>query len=147
MSLQHAILAAALALKTMEMKMVSNLAAVLFAFLTLAVVVFQLALVSGAPWGEFTLGGKYPGKLPRPIRIVSIFSAILLIAFAAIVLARAGIAFKSIRESSHWMVWGVIGYCVVGTVLNLKTPSRRERALWSPVVMLMLLSSLIVGAS
>ena len=57
MSLHHAILAAALALKTMEMKMVSNLAAVIFAFLTLAVVVFQVALVFGAPWGEFTLGG------------------------------------------------------------------------------------------
>jgi hypothetical protein len=45
------------------------------------------------------------------------------------------------------MVWGVIGYCVIGTVLNLNTPSRRERALWSPVVILMLLSSLVVGTS
>lgn len=127
--------------------MVSNLAAVVFTFLALAVVVFQVALVSGAPWGEFTLGGKYPGKLPGPIRIVAIFSALLLTAFAAIVLARAGIAFRAIREASHWMVWGVIGYCVIGTVLNLNTPSRRERALWSPVVVLMLLSSLVVGAS
>jgi hypothetical protein len=41
----------------MHMKMVSNLAAVIFTFLILAVVVFQVALVSGAPWGEFTLGG------------------------------------------------------------------------------------------
>ncbi|MET0855313.1 MAG: hypothetical protein ABWY27_01070 [Telluria sp.] len=131
----------------MEIKIVSNLAAVVFALLTSVVVLFQVALVSGAPWGEFTLGGEYPGKLPRRIRIVSIFSAILLAAFAAVVLARAGMAFLPIWEASQWMIWWVVGYCVVGTVLNLNTPSRRERALWSPVVILMLLSSLVVGAS
>ena len=32
----------------------------LFLFLTAVAILFQLALALGAPWGKYTLGGKYP---------------------------------------------------------------------------------------
>ena len=125
--------------------MLSKLAAILFTVLIAAVVIFQIALVLGAPWGEFTLGGKYRVKIPYLARLIPIASGALLTASAAIVLAHAGIGFVYLRASSNWLVWVVIFYCVVGTVVNLITPSLRERALWSPIVILMLASSTVVA--
>jgi hypothetical protein len=125
--------------------MSSEFAAILFAVLTSVAVVFQVALAIGAPWGEFTLGGKYRGRLPRPVRIIPIVSAALLLGFALIVLARAGLAFANIRAASQWLIWIVIGYCALGAVANAITPSRRERRLWLPILVLMLGSSALVG--
>jgi hypothetical protein len=38
--------------------------AYIFIVLTVIITLFQLALAFGAPLGEFTLGGKFPGSLP-----------------------------------------------------------------------------------
>ena len=125
--------------------MPSNIAAILFAVLATVAVGFQLALACGAPWGEFTLGGKYRGRLPRHIRFIPILSSVLLIGFALIVLARAGLAFATLGAASHGWIWGVVGYCALGAIANAITPSRRERAVWLPVLILMLVSSTAVG--
>jgi uncharacterized membrane protein SirB2 len=124
--------------------MSSHIAAILFTVLTAVAVGFQLALACGAAWGEFTLGGKYPGQLPRRARIIPILSSVILIGFGLVVLARAGLAFANVRAASEWLIWAVIAYCVLGTIANAITPSRRERTLWLPVLVLMLASSTIV---
>lgn len=123
----------------------SMFAAILFTLLTAVAVVFQLALALGAPWGEFTLGGKYRGQLPRRVRIIPVVSAVLLVGFGLVVLAHAGLGFANIKAEARWMIWVVIGYCALGAVANFITPSRRERALWLPVLVLMLGSSAVVG--
>ena len=46
--------------------------AYLFFALSVFIAAFQLALAFGAPLGEFTLGGKYPGKLPPKIRVLTL---------------------------------------------------------------------------
>jgi len=125
--------------------MSSHAAAILFAGLAALAVAFQIALACGAPWGEFTLGGKYRGRLPRSARIIPVVSAAVIAGFALIVLARAGLAFANIGPSSHGLIWLVVGYCVLGALANALTPSRRERALWLPVLGLMLVSSTVVG--
>lgn len=43
------------------------------------VCVFQLALVFGAPWGEYTQGGQTKGKLNRAGRIGAAVSIVILI--------------------------------------------------------------------
>lgn len=106
---------------------------------------FQLALACAAPWGEFTLGGKYRGQLPHRMRIIPMLSRVLLIGFALIVVARAGLAFANFSAASHGWIWVVVGYCVLGAIANAITPSRRERAVWLPVLIVMLVSSTIVG--
>ena len=125
--------------------MLTNIAAILFVVLSSAAVGFQLALACGAPWGEFTLGGKYRGQLPRQARIIPILSGVLLIGFASIVLSHAGLAFANIGAVSQGWVWVVIAYCVLGTIANTVTPSRRERMVWLPVLIAMLISSTVVG--
>lgn len=124
-----------------------TVAALVFGLLSLVVAAFQLALVAGAPWGEFTLGGRWRGALPPDLRAIPLVSAALLVAMAVVVAARAGLfADPPFSEgvAAGW-AWAVVAYCAVGSVANAATPSRRERALWLPVVLGMLASSLSVA--
>jgi len=123
------------------------LAAVVFSVLTGFVMVFQIALLFGAPWGELTLGGKYPGALPGRARLIPLVSALLLIGFAVVIVSRAGLAFPGIRDASGYLVWVVVAYCALGCVANAITPSRRERRLWLPVVIMMCIFAVIVAVS
>ena len=122
-----------------------TLAALFFALLAAAVVLFQFALICGAPFGQITLGGKYPGRLPPIVRLVPAFSAVLLCGFALVVVARAGIGWPALAASSRTLVWFVVAYCAAGVLANFFTPSRHERRVWLPVVLLMLVSSSIVA--
>jgi hypothetical protein len=40
---------------------------------------------------------------------------------------------------------GIVGLAAVSLVLNLMTPSARERAIWAPVAFLLLASSAVVA--
>jgi hypothetical protein len=123
--------------------MLTTIASIIFTALSALVGVFQLALVFGAPWGEVTLGGRYKGALPKHIRVAPAVSAVLIFGFAVIVLARAGLAFY--EAFSAKLIWGVAAYCFLGSVMNYITPSKRERALWFPIVAVMLICSLLVA--
>ncbi len=121
--------------------------ALLFAALSAIVSAFQLALAMGAPWGEFTLGGKWRGSLPGKARIIPLISIVLLGLFAAIILAGADIAFDQLKEYSKPLTWVVVGCCTIGTVANAIMASKRKRKIWLPVALLMLLISLAVAMS
>jgi hypothetical protein len=109
------------------------------------VVAFQIALIAGAPWGHLTWGGKFSGRLPNRMRGVAIVSAVLLVAFAVIVEARAGVILPQWQGLSKILIWVVVAYCALGVVMNGVTPSKWERILWLPVVLVSLVCSLIVA--
>ncbi len=123
------------------------LAAGAFVLLTLVVCGFQVALILGAPWGEFTLGGRWRGRLPMAGRLIAAASIGILALSGAVVAARAGLAFPELRAPSHRLVWVVVGYLVLGAIANAATPSRRERRIWLPVVTAMLALALSVALS
>lgn len=127
------------------------LAAHAFALLALGVLVFQVALALGAPWGHLTWGGRFPGRLPGRMRLGAVASALLMAAFAVVVEAQAGAAGSGGNDPggglAEVLVRVVVVYCAVGTVANAVTPSRQERCLWLPVVAAMLLCSLVVALS
>ncbi len=106
-----------------------------------------MALTLGAPWGEFTLGGRWRGRLPPRIRFIPLVSTLLLGIFSAVILARAGLGLPTVQEHSHLLAWVVVGYFVLGCIANAITPSKRERMLWLPVVFFMLLLSITVATS
>jgi hypothetical protein len=126
--------------------MLTSVAAYLYSVLALVVVAFQAALVAGAPWGKLTWGGRYPGKLPRTMRVVALLSGALVVGFAAIVVGRAGLALEGLK--SYWRIgiWIVVAYSLLGVAGNSVTRSRWERVLWLPVTLLMLASSVIAVA-
>ena len=43
----------------------TQLAAIVYALATAVVVGFQVALAAGAPWGEYAMGGRFPGVRRR----------------------------------------------------------------------------------
>jgi hypothetical protein len=120
-------------------------AALLFTLVTVAVVVFQLALALGAPWGEYAMGGRYPGTFPRAMRVSAVGQAVLLAALAVYMLSEAGLVLPSLARKLPWLTWAVVAFSAVSLLLNVITPSAGERRIWVPVAIVMLVTSLIVA--
>ena len=112
-----------------------------------AAVLFQLALAAGMPWGNLAWGGKFPGELPVYMRAASIASALLLLGFGMVVLARSGIALSHWQPVSRVLVSVVVGYCALGVIANALTPSAWERIIWLPTTMLLLACSIVVATA
>ncbi|MEI6846710.1 MAG: hypothetical protein WCK32_01535 [Chlorobiaceae bacterium] len=130
---------------TNEMKEI--IAAKVFACLILFIILFQLGLALGAPWGAFAWGGAYRGTLPTAMRLASAGSIFLLVAFMCIVLIRAGVMAPRWQSVSKKGIWIVVSYLALGVIANTATPSHHERMLWLPVTVLMLMCSTVVARS
>lgn len=122
-----------------------RIAALIYAVLTGFVVAFQLALALGAPWGEFAMGGAFPGQFPPALRVGAVVQAVILSLLAGVVLARAGAALPRWRRTSRWLIWLVVAVSALSLLLNLITPSGGERLIWAPVAFLLLASSFYVA--
>jgi len=119
--------------------------AYLFSILTAIVVAFQFALALGAPWGEMAMGGKFPGKFPTHMRIAAIIQLVVLVIIASVVLTRAGLMFEDYLALSKKAIWGVVVFCLLGAILNTITPSKKERMLWAPITIALLICSINVA--
>ncbi len=124
---------------------VTTIAAIFYAVVTAGVVLFQIALALGAPWGAYAMGGAFPGRFPPAMRVAAVVQAVLLALMAGVVLARAGLALPGWAGASAWLVWVVVAFCAVAVVLNSISRSAGERRLWVPVTLVMLASSIIVA--
>ena len=122
-----------------------NVAAVAYSIATTIVVVFQFALALGAPWGRFAMGGAFPGRFPTGMRFAAAAQGLLLLASVGVVLSRAGVALPRWEAASSWLIWVVVAFSALSTLLNLITPSPAERRLWAPVAIVMFVASLTVA--
>lgn len=92
------------------------------------VAAFQVALAGGAPWGAAAWGGAYAGVLPPGMRLASAVSASVYVLLAATLLS------SRVPPRTRRRVLAVAcGLLVVGTLMNLASPSGVERAIWAPV--------------
>ncbi|UQN09471.1 hypothetical protein [Deinococcus sp. QL22] len=91
------------------------------------------------------MGGAFPGQFPPALRIAALVQAALLAAMAGLVLSRAGAALPRWAKASRALIWPVVAFFALGLVLNLITPSARERAIWAPVTLVLLVSSALVA--
>jgi hypothetical protein len=124
---------------------VTQIAAWLFALVIAGVVVFQVALALGAPWGAFAMGGAFPGRFPPRMRVAAIVQAIVLGALAVVVLSHAGLAVPGLAQVAPWLIWLAVGVSVVSLVLNAISPSAGERRIWVPVAIALTVTSLVVA--
>lgn len=123
----------------------STTAAYIFCCLIVVVMLFQLALALGAPWGEFAMGGKFPGRFPPMLRVSALVQMLLLGFTALVVLTRSGLALNNYFALSKTAIWFVVILFIVSAILNTITPSRKERLLWSPVTIVLVICSVIVA--
>lgn len=106
-----------------------QIAAILYILITVVVIFFQLFLVLGAPWGEFTQGGRHKGTLPISGRISAAVSIPILVFMASSISSVVGLVPNwSIRTA--YITLALQG---VTAVFNLITPSLKEKRLWGPV--------------
>jgi hypothetical protein len=111
---------------------------------TVVAVAFQLALAAGAPWGELAMGGRYPGRFPPPMRVLAVLQATILAGLALIVLDAAGVVAFGWTASLPWLAWAPVVFAALSVLVNAISPSPRERRLWVPVGLVLLVSSLVV---
>ncbi|MEO2260404.1 hypothetical protein ABGV43_26235 [Paenibacillus amylolyticus] len=121
--------------------------AIVFTVLILIVILFQVALAVGVPWGEYAMGGRFPGKYPVSMRFACTFQIAILAFMGIIVLSKAGLLWPQWSVFAETAIWFIVAYLVLGTFLNLITRSVWERRIWAPVTLLMLISSVIVAMS
>jgi hypothetical protein len=106
----------------------------LYATVCLANAFFQIALIAGAPLGEYTQGGQVKGALPLSGRIIAAVSLPIVIFQGLAIISAAG--FPGLGWPL-WTGWAALAVTVLSAVLNLITPSKKERAVWGPVMLIM----------
>ena len=134
-------------LSDMNTNTVGLVAGAVTAALLVVLVLFQVALASGAPWGAASYGGQDP-VLPARLRATSAVAAVVWVLVALVVLRRAGYSQVWAPLPDTWLpaaVWTVVGVLVLGCVLNAITPSTVERAVWLPVTLAALVGTTTVA--
>jgi hypothetical protein len=124
--------------------MLETISAIIFTVLTGIVIIFQGCLAAGVPWGEASMGGKYPGKYPPKMRFVAILNMIILTFISMLVLSEAGLYFSQLKSISRIGIWVITVFFLIGTIMNTITPSKIER-IWAPVAAIQFVSSLIIA--
>jgi cytochrome bd-type quinol oxidase subunit 2 len=113
----------------------------LYATAMLAIAFFQVALILGAPLGRYTQGGQHEGALPLSGRIIAAVSIPVVLFQGLAILSAAG--FPGL-EWPRWTGWVALAVTLVSTVLNWITPSKPERAVWGPVMLVLSAMALVV---
>jgi hypothetical protein len=122
------------------------IAALIQAVIALGVAIFQIALVAGAPLGEYTMGGQHPGKLPGQFRVTAAVSAIIMVAQSGHYLAQAGILNPALSPGQNAIVnWFWFGFAVLGLIVNSISRSKKERNTWVPVLLVSAVCTLLVA--
>lgn len=125
---------------------IARVAAIVAAVLFAALVLFQVALALGVPWGRAAYGGQ-SAELTTQLRVTSAIAAVIWTGVALVVLKRAGFAVWAPLPAS-WLpvvIWIVVALGAIAIVMNAITPSAIERAIWLPVSILLLGSTLTVA--
>lgn len=121
------------------------ISAYVFAILSFVIILFQLGLTIGMPWGAASMGGKYPGKYPPGMRVVSLINVCITSFIAAIVLIKSEIIWLQFKSFANVATYFVVAFSLVATILNTITPSKIERKIWAPVAAILLLTCSIVA--
>ncbi|MEG0028925.1 MAG: hypothetical protein RR853_08020 [Aurantimicrobium sp.] len=122
------------------------IAALIQAVIALGVAIFQIALVAGAPLGDYTMGGQHPGKLPGQFRVTAAVSAIIMVAQSGHYLAQAGILNPALSPGQNAIVnWFWFGFAVLGLIVNSISKSKKERNTWVPVLLVSAICTLLVA--
>jgi hypothetical protein len=124
---------------------IEAVAAGVFALVAAGVVLFQLALAAGAPWGAYAMGGAFPGRYPPGLRLLAVVQGAVIALLALVVLSDAGLATPTVADAAPWAVWVVVLFSIVAVVLNAISRSAGERRIWVPVSLAMLVTAAIVA--
>lgn len=104
--------------------------------------VMHAAVSLGAPVGRYTVGGRFPGRLPPAWRAMALVQLGLLLAMSCAVLDRGGALALDLPPFVFWLALAMTG---LTTIANNISPSRPERLLWGPVTLGMTIAAIGVA--
>lgn len=116
---------------------------ILYLALLIFTISFQIGLIIGMPWGEWTMGGYNKGALPIRLRFGAFISASILSFFALTISNKINLFGLNISLPS-WVSFLIIGFNVLAVIANSITQSPKERKLWQPITIVMLICSLVI---
>lgn len=122
-------------------------AALVYAAASVVIIGFQVALAAGAPWGEYAMGGRVPGRVPPGLRVAAVVQASLLAFLALVVLDAGGVLDLGWSAALPWLAWVPVVVSAVSLLMNAASRSQKERRTWVPVALVLLVSSLLVALS
>lgn len=108
------------------------LSSIIVAILFVAIAVFQVLLSLGYPLGEFAMGGYYK-VLPKKLRIVSVFNALILLFMGFVFLQHTTVLQGFDFISTNIFVWVITIFLGLNTLANLISRSRKERLIMTPL--------------
>ena len=106
--------------------------------------VLQLLLIAGAPLGRFAWGGQN-AVLPRSARVGSAVAIVLYGIFALLMLQAADTLAVLPAGAADIAIWVLTAYFAVGVAMNAASRSRPERALMTPVSLVLALLCLVLA--
>ena len=126
---------------------VAATAALAICLLLAALAVFQGALIAGAPLGHLAWGGQ-DRVLPTGKRIGSVISILLYVAFAAVVLQRAGVLDVSVWQGfAEVGIWVLAAYFTLGILMNGISRSKPERWTMAPLCAVLAVLTFVIAVS
>ena len=126
--------------------MLADFASGFLVFSSLAIALFQLAIVLGAPVGEYAYGGQHEGVLPTRFRIASVVSMLLMLAIAGHYLAQIGVFSPVLDQAGNAIAnWGFVGFFALAALMNNITKSEKEKRVFGSITLAMLLSAILVA--
>jgi hypothetical protein len=109
--------------------------------------IFQAALIAGAPLGRLAWGGQHT-VLPAKLRVGSAVSIVLYAAFGYAALARAEmVPFLANETVTLIVAWVLTGYFALGVLMNAISRSKPERAVMTPVAVILAVAYLVLAVS
>lgn len=114
--------------------------------LLIALIIFQLFLAAGKPWGEFAWGGQHR-VLPNSLRVGSVVSSIILVYAILVMLNGAGLVHflpEKLTHDSLVVFFVLFGLSALG---NSVSKSEKERKTMTFPAILLFLSVFTVMAS
>jgi hypothetical protein len=113
---------------------------------TVSVALFQLAIVLGAPLGDYAYGGQMTGVLPTRYRVSSVFSMLLMLAIAGHYLAQLGFFEPLLPPNLNAISnWGFVAFFVLAAIMNNITKSQKEKRVFGSTTIAMVLAAVMVA--
>ncbi|MES2630825.1 MAG: hypothetical protein V4611_02620 [Patescibacteria group bacterium] len=121
--------------------------ATLCIIILVALAIFQISLIAGAPIGNYAWGGSHR-VLPSKLKIGSAISILIYGLIAIVILAKVGMITLNIDQNLiDVFMWIIAGYFTLGIFMNAISRSKKERNLMTPVALVLAIFCIIIAAS
>ena len=102
--------------------------------LLVIVIVMSILLICGVPLGEFSMGGRFGKVWPPKIRLLALTQLLSQLFALYIILAAGAIIPYFINKGVTMVVCYVFaGFFFLNTVLNIISPSKKEKFIMTPM--------------